>query len=60
MLVARIEMHIEFENLGMVLRSTGKRVLTGVTGQVRHAKLTAIMGPSGAGGLPSIFSTCLS
>jgi ABC-type phosphate transport system ATPase subunit len=42
-------MHIEFEDLGMVLRSTGKRVLMGVTGQVRHARLTAIMGPSGAG-----------
>lgn len=42
-------MHIEFDNLGVVLRASGKRVLAGVTGQVRHAKLTAIMGPSGAG-----------
>lgn len=42
-------MHIEFDSLGVVLRATGKRVLAGVTGQLRHAKLTAIMGPSGAG-----------
>ncbi|EIE25785.1 P-loop containing nucleoside triphosphate hydrolase protein [Coccomyxa subellipsoidea C-169] len=42
-------MHIEFDSLRVVLRATGKRVLAGVTGQLRPAKLTAIMGPSGAG-----------
>ena len=44
-------MHVEFVNLGMVLRSSGKRILAGVTGQVRHGRLTAVMGPSGAGEL---------
>ncbi len=42
-------MHIEFDSLRVVLRVTGKRVLAGVTGQLRPAELTAIMGPSGAG-----------
>ncbi|KAK9815422.1 hypothetical protein WJX72_003407 [[Myrmecia] bisecta] len=45
----RSELHIEFSNLGLRLKATGKKVLAGVTGQLRDARLTAIMGPSGAG-----------
>ena len=45
-------MHVEFVGLGLVLRASGKRLLRGVTGQVRHSRLTAVMGPSGAGAWP--------
>lgn len=45
----RPAMHVEFFGLGLVLRASGKVLLRGVTGQVRHARLTAIMGPSGSG-----------
>ena len=45
----RTELHVEFTKLGLRLKSTGKRVLAGVTGCLRAACLTAIMGPSGAG-----------
>ena len=40
---------VEFRELGLRLRSCGKVVLAGVTGQLRAARTTAIMGPSGAG-----------
>ncbi|GAB4817511.1 hypothetical protein N2152v2_004557 [Parachlorella kessleri] len=40
---------VEFRDLGLRLRSCGKVVLAGVTGQLRAARTTAIMGPSGAG-----------
>ncbi|KAK9813958.1 hypothetical protein WJX73_006860 [Symbiochloris irregularis] len=45
----RIQLHVEFTNLSLRLKSTGKKVLAGVTGSLRAACLTAIMGPSGAG-----------
>eukprot|EP00891_Asterochloris_glomerata_P004256 jgi/Astpho2/4256/e_gw1.00064.69.1_t len=45
----RPSLTVEFRNLGLRLKGTGKRVLAGVTGQLRGAHLTAIMGPSGAG-----------
>ena len=45
--ICRTALHIEFEGLGLRLRSSGKLVLAGVTGQLRAACLTAIMGPSG-------------
>lgn len=48
---------IQFEELGLVLRSTGKRVLHGVTGEIRHGELTCVMGLSGAG--KSTFITTL-
>ncbi len=48
-LLRRVAMHVEFFSLGLVLRASGKRLLRGVTGQVRHSRLTAVMGPSGAG-----------
>ena len=45
-------MHVEFFGLGLVLRSSGKQLLRNVTGKVRHARLTAVMGPSGSGAQP--------
>jgi len=38
-----------FENLGLSLRGSGRTVLRGVTGAIRHGRLTAVMGPSGSG-----------
>jgi len=40
---------IRFEGLGLKLRSNKQVVLQGVTGEVQHGKLTAVMGVSGAG-----------
>ena len=48
----RVAMHVEFYGLGLVLRSSGKKLLRNVTGKVRHSRLTAIMGPSGSGAHP--------
>jgi len=48
---------IQFEELGLTVRSTGKRVLYGVTGEIRHGELTCVMGLSGAG--KSTFITTL-
>jgi ABC-type multidrug transport system ATPase subunit len=39
---------ISFDHLGLVLPS-GKAVLNGVTGEIRNSRVTAVMGPSGAG-----------
>jgi ABC-type multidrug transport system ATPase subunit len=39
---------IQFENLGLELKN-GTKVLNNVTGTVYHGRVTAIMGPSGAG-----------
>jgi hypothetical protein len=45
----------DFKELGLVLkkgfcgRARGKKVLDGVTGCIRPGRLTAVMGPSGAG-----------
>jgi len=49
---------IGFQDLGLVLRGSGKKVLNGVTGEIKHGKLTAVMGLSGAG--KSTFITTLS
>ncbi|KAI8929997.1 P-loop containing nucleoside triphosphate hydrolase protein [Entophlyctis helioformis] len=43
-----LHMNFRFENLGLKL-NTGKVVLHGVTGEIRSSRMTAIMGPSGAG-----------
>jgi ABC-type transport system involved in cytochrome bd biosynthesis fused ATPase/permease subunit len=43
----KLFMRYDFENLGFKVKDT--TVLQGVTGQIRPGKLTAIMGPSGAG-----------
>ena len=39
-------MDIRFEELGLKLKSNGVPVLAGVTGEIRHGRLTGIMGPS--------------
>ena len=43
-----LRMHYEMDQLGFTLPS-GKQVLQGVTGRIHDGKMTAIMGPSGAG-----------
>jgi ABC-type multidrug transport system ATPase subunit len=48
---------LRFEELGLVLRSNGNKVLKGVTGEIKHGQLTAVMGMSGAG--KSTFITTL-
>jgi len=40
---------IVFEDVGLELKSSGKRVLQGITGRFPPASLVALMGPSGAG-----------
>jgi ABC-type multidrug transport system fused ATPase/permease subunit len=46
----RLRLEVEFHNLGLRLRGRkGAWVLAGVTGGMKAARLTAIMGPSGAG-----------
>lgn len=42
-------LELEFVRLGLSLKSCAKHVLSGVSGKLRAARLTAIMGPSGAG-----------
>ena len=48
---ARPVLDVEFTNMGMRLKGTGRKVLAGVTGRLRESRMTAIMGPSGAGEL---------
>lgn len=43
------EVSIDFEDLGMSLKSTGKCILEGVTGGFKAGSMAAILGPSGAG-----------
>ena len=44
-------MSFEFTNLGLVVNTANgsKKVLDGVSGEIRHSTLVAVMGPSGAG-----------
>jgi hypothetical protein len=44
-----LRMDIEFNKLGLVLNGSKKRVLNSVTGILKSGRITAIMGPSGAG-----------
>ncbi|KAL6769007.1 hypothetical protein ACKKBF_B17105 [Auxenochlorella protothecoides x Auxenochlorella symbiontica] len=44
----RPRLHIEFRNLGLELHD-GRTILSGVTGRFEHSKVSAVMGPSGAG-----------
>ena len=41
--------HIGFDNVGVKLRSNGRCILEGVTGEFQPKRVAAIMGPSGAG-----------
>jgi len=43
------EVSIDFEDLGMTLKGSGKCILEGVTGGFRAGSMAAILGPSGAG-----------
>ncbi|EGB05777.1 putative ABC transporter [Aureococcus anophagefferens] len=45
----RFTIDVDFEDLGLKLRSSGLQVLKGVTGRCASGRVTAIMGPSGAG-----------
>jgi hypothetical protein len=50
-------MQIQFQNLGLRLRGrSGAVILAGVSGCLQASKLTAIMGPSGAGKWPILWS----
>jgi ABC-type multidrug transport system ATPase subunit len=40
---------ITFKELGLKIKGTEKKVLDGVTGTIRSGRVTAVMGPSGAG-----------
>ena len=42
-----LRMDITFNNLGLVLKGTNKKVLNGVTGSILSGRITACMGPSG-------------
>ncbi|KAI8622739.1 hypothetical protein BC830DRAFT_1159973 [Chytriomyces sp. MP71] len=44
----QVRVNFRFEGLELVLRD-GRRVLGGVTGKIREGRMTAIIGPSGAG-----------
>ena len=43
------KLSFNFEKLGLTLKSNGKSVLRGVSGEFNHSQLIAVMGPSGAG-----------
>ncbi|KAI8838034.1 P-loop containing nucleoside triphosphate hydrolase protein [Chytriomyces cf. hyalinus JEL632] len=43
-----LRMNFRFDNLALVLKN-GKTILQGVTGEIRSKRMTAIIGPSGAG-----------
>ncbi|CAM6102780.1 unnamed protein product [Calypogeia fissa] len=45
----RLEMEIKFVDLCLVLKGSGKKILSYVAGELRPRRLTAVMGPSGAG-----------
>ena len=45
----RFEIELAFEELSMVLKGSGKKILCNVTGKLSPGRVTAIMGPSGAG-----------
>mgnify|MGYP000141187841 CR=1 FL=1 len=48
----------EFDSLGLELKKGGKAVLQGVTGTIRHGRVTAVMGPSGAGKSTFVTTLC--
>ena len=44
---------LKFSNLSLALEGGKKTILRGVSGQIRSGRVTAIMGPSGAGSKPN-------
>jgi ABC-type transport system involved in cytochrome bd biosynthesis fused ATPase/permease subunit len=56
--VKDLTIDFRFEDLGLQLKGSGFSVLAGVTGEIKHGRVTAVMGPSGAG--KSSFLTTLS
>jgi ABC-type multidrug transport system fused ATPase/permease subunit len=49
---------IRFQNLGLKLKKDKRVVLDGVTGQLLHGRVCAVMGPSGAGKSTFITALC--
>eukprot|EP00930_Biecheleria_cincta_P065763 TRINITY_DN5164_c0_g1_i7.p1 TRINITY_DN5164_c0_g1~~TRINITY_DN5164_c0_g1_i7.p1 ORF type:complete len:716 (+),score=113.90 TRINITY_DN5164_c0_g1_i7:64-2211(+) len=49
---------IQFENLSVTLKSDGRCVLEGVTGEFKEGNMAAIMGPSGAGKTTFMNAVC--
>lgn len=45
----RFEIELAFNELSLVLKGSGKKILSNVTGKLSPGRITAIMGPSGAG-----------
>ena len=43
------QVDIHFKDMGLELKGSNKKVLDGVTGVAKHGRVTAVMGPSGAG-----------
>ncbi|KAL9643147.1 hypothetical protein ABK040_001636 [Willaertia magna] len=46
---SNVSVNIGFKDLSLELHQGHKRILEGVTGEIRHSELTAVMGPSGSG-----------
>jgi hypothetical protein len=46
-----VEMEFKFDNMGLKLPKGGKTILQGVSGEIKASRMTAIMGPSGAGSI---------
>ena len=49
---------ISFDALGLQLKAGGRSVLNGVTGNLRHGRVCAVMGPSGAGKTTFLTALC--
>jgi ABC-type multidrug transport system ATPase subunit len=47
--VPSMTIDFHFNDLGLKLKTSGATVLAGVTGRILHGRVTAVMGPSGAG-----------
>mgnify|MGYP002775031489 CR=1 FL=1 len=45
----RMRIEIEFKDLSLFLRGSGRKILCSVTGKLSPGRVTAVMGPSGAG-----------
>ena len=45
----RMQIEIVFKDLSLFLKGSGRKILCGVTGKLSPGRVTAVMGPSGAG-----------